>query len=179
MFSFDCDRYETGRPLKVINFSRLLSLTSGVSTESGEESVVRGIFKDAALMNAIVVFDGIDPRMMEELRGSEHLVLSELLHELEGYNGCVILHFTTTVELAMCVHPLHSRRFTLPSMLTFSFRVGMCTVSIRCSFEGLNVLCSSACLARLNGPLCGSAPFQRKSHERTTSILQNLDENTK
>ena len=33
--------YETGRPLKVINFSRLLSSTSGSPTESGEDSTVQ------------------------------------------------------------------------------------------------------------------------------------------
>mmetsp|Transcript_22046 Transcript_22046/g.66136 ORF Transcript_22046/g.66136 Transcript_22046/m.66136 type:complete len:104 (+) Transcript_22046:2870-3181(+) len=95
----DC-RYETGRPLKVINFSRLLTSASHTA-DGSEESVVRSIFKDAALMNAIIVFDGLEPRIMEEVQGRQQLVLSELLSELEGYNGCVILHVTTTTDLSM------------------------------------------------------------------------------
>jgi hypothetical protein len=101
--SSQTNRYETGRPLKVINFSRLLSSTSGAPTESGEDSVVRAIFKDAALMDAIIVFDGLDPRAMEDIRGLHQLVLSELLHEVERYNGCVILHFTPTTALTIFV----------------------------------------------------------------------------
>eukprot|EP00040_Diaphanoeca_grandis_P018681 m.98246 g.98246 ORF g.98246 m.98246 type:complete len:1081 (+) comp27046_c0_seq1:117-3359(+) len=105
--------YETGRPLKVMNYARLMASMSRSSSHA-EESVIKSVFKDAALMNAIVVLEGFEVELFQETRSADYLHMSELLHEIERYNGAVILTVSTPKKLEMFVHrmdPVFVRRF--------------------------------------------------------------------
>eukprot|EP00041_Stephanoeca_diplocostata_P038019 m.1469259 g.1469259 ORF g.1469259 m.1469259 type:complete len:1133 (-) comp25141_c0_seq3:2-3400(-) len=108
--------YETGRPLKVLNFSSLMTTAnSGGGHSENDESIVKSVFKDAALMNAVIVLDGFQPpRQNEGVMDRAQLVFHELIHEMERYNGCVVLIITSDVSISMYLHRLEPdfvRRF--------------------------------------------------------------------
>lgn len=100
--------YETGRPLKVMNYSRLMASSSRSASEA-EESVVKAVFKDASLMNAVVVLEGFEMELFGKEQGehgASHLAMSELMHEIERYNGAVVLTVSTPSALSMYIHRL-------------------------------------------------------------------------
>lgn len=103
--------FETGRPLKVLNLGTLCMAAAGAS---GDKSMnggpVKEEFKDAAIMNAIVVIEGFESLLLRSddvgHSGNSAMVVDELMCEIERYQGTVVVMVTTSKELSLYMHHL-------------------------------------------------------------------------
>ena len=107
--------FELGKPLKVVDFPQLLS---GVGAEKGAgggnsaHAVVRDVFKEARLMDAVLVLDGYSLHTGEGGGGGggggseETALLNLVVREMTRFPGVVILMIDTVGSLDVFVSRL-------------------------------------------------------------------------
>lgn len=99
--------FELGKPLKIVEFPQLLS---GVGAEKSGSAVVRDIFKEARLMDAVLVLDGHSLHTGEQGGGGggadEAQLLNLVVQEMTRFPGVVIFMVTTAGSLDVFVSRL-------------------------------------------------------------------------
>eukprot|EP00039_Didymoeca_costata_P020872 m.342705 g.342705 ORF g.342705 m.342705 type:complete len:1072 (-) comp21748_c0_seq1:59-3274(-) len=99
--------FEIGRPLKVLSFTELMAMRSeGDWTSDG--SALRTVFSDAALMGAVVVIEGFESVLQQEMpTGASTLALNNFLYEMGRYRGVVIVIVTSARPFSQVCHNLN------------------------------------------------------------------------
>jgi len=89
-------KFELGRPLKVINCAQLVTRENSDETSSS----IRSVFKDARLMDVVLVLEDFQIFGSEDASSSDGItsvsawsdvVIGLLLHEMERFPGTCIL----------------------------------------------------------------------------------------
>lgn len=121
--------FEIGRPLKVVDFLKLLEdeMTLHVERTGTGKGLVNTVFDDARLQDAILVLDNFAIELFSEAAESDaraRRLGGMLLNEMSRFTGCVILSVTSRQSLDVGVDALSldfMRRvtfcleFTMPS----------------------------------------------------------------
>ena len=94
--------FELGRPIKRINFPQLLR-----DNENATESPVVALFREARLMDAVIVLEGFSIETeggSGDRSSSDPRTLEMLLYEMARFPGCVILTLVSTKGLDLVLH---------------------------------------------------------------------------
>jgi AAA+ superfamily predicted ATPase len=106
--------YELGKPLKIVDFPQLLN---GVGAErsskngggDGAAAVVRDVFKEARLMDAVLVLDGYSLNTTDQGGGGggdEAAILNLVVREMTRFPGVVCMMVDTTGSLDVFISRL-------------------------------------------------------------------------
>ena len=92
--------FELGKPLKVVDFSSLIVDTARQNDDKSSSAIIKDIFKEARLMDAVLVLDGyqleLDDGGSSSRSGHEFRLLNQIVREMSRFPGVVILMVTTT-----------------------------------------------------------------------------------
>ena len=93
--------FELGKPLKVVDLPRLLSERKG-DGDSGNAAAARNVFKEARLMDAVLVLDGFSLQTEQEGGGgtaTDSRILNIVIREMTRFPGVVIMMIDTPGSL--------------------------------------------------------------------------------
>lgn len=99
--------FELGRPLKVLSLSELMA-PSAYGADEKENGTVQMVFKDAALMSAMIVIEGFEAVLNPSARhhGVSGMSLDQLLFEMCRYRGVVVVVVSAQSPFAHVCHTI-------------------------------------------------------------------------